>query len=177
MRRLYVTECLFVLWSFQGNNVSLFDGKSEPEYPQTSDDDSVSERALRRRSLPDVSVELDAVSYFQVCAALNRRNLQRAGVSELRSRVCAIDYRLSHACAGRSNAQIARCCIVLSITDPSRDDAVSHRKTCKDSKLVLFQGKLAKKEERWVNIKSLAGHLSQASQEVLQLASLIITVT
>ncbi len=30
----------------------------------------------------------------------------------------------------------------------------------------FFQGKLTKKEERWVHIKSLAGHLSQASSDV-----------
>jgi exonuclease 3'-5' domain-containing protein 1 len=30
----------------------------------------------------------------------------------------------------------------------------------------FFQGKLAKKEERWVQIRSLAGHISQASAEV-----------
>ena len=64
----YILLLFFNVLSFflQGNNVSLFDGKSDPEYPQSSDDDSVSERVMRRRSLPDVSVELDAVSFFQV---------------------------------------------------------------------------------------------------------------
>ena len=53
----------------QGDAVSLFDGKSTPEYTSSSTnggDDEAAERALRRRSLPDVSMELEAVSFFQV---------------------------------------------------------------------------------------------------------------
>ncbi|XP_074645379.1 uncharacterized protein LOC141901800 [Tubulanus polymorphus] len=34
--------------------------------------------------------------------------------------------------------------------------------------VLFFQGKLAKKEEKWVQIKSLAGHLSQANADIRQ---------
>ena len=80
------------LFTVKGNMVSLFDGKSDPEQENLSIPPASNDASLRRRSLPDVTVELQAVSFFQ--------------------------------------------------------------------------GKLVKKEERWVQIKSLAGHLSQASTEV-----------
>ena len=61
------------LFTVRGNMVSLFDGKSSPggggsgEYE--GEDAGMSRReemAMRRRSLPDVSLELEAVSFFQV---------------------------------------------------------------------------------------------------------------
>lgn len=84
------------LFTVKGNMVSLFDGKSIPDYTSTTEANSASSQpsdaSIRRRSLPDVTLELQAVSFFQQ--------------------------------------------------------------------------KLIKKEEKWVLVKSLAGHVSQACQEV-----------
>lgn len=59
------------LFTVKGNMVSLFDGKSNPEeVPHTSQNSYISpqqpsEISIRRRSLPDVTLELQAVSFFQ----------------------------------------------------------------------------------------------------------------